>query len=74
MVNTVFEEISSSPEHIEFRIKVSIVEIYMEKIRDLLDISKSNLNVLFILNFKFLIFKIKFLIYFNINFFLDQRK
>jgi kinesin family member 5 len=50
MVNTVFDEISNSPEHIEWRIKVSIVEIYMEKIRDLLDISKNNLNVKIKLN------------------------
>jgi kinesin family protein 5 len=48
MVSQVFDEIQTSPEHIEFRIKVSIVEIYMEKIRDLLDISKNNLNVLLI--------------------------
>jgi kinesin family protein 5 len=40
MVDQVFNEIDNAPDHIEFRIKISIVEIYMEKIRDLLDISK----------------------------------
>ena len=40
MVDHVFEEISRAPDHFEFKIKVSIVEIYMEKVRDLLDISK----------------------------------
>lgn len=39
MVDMVFDTIYTSPDHIEFRIKVSIVEIYMEKIRDLLNIS-----------------------------------
>ncbi|EGR34442.1 kinesin heavy chain, putative [Ichthyophthirius multifiliis] len=45
MVNTVFNQITDSPEFIEFRIKVSIVEIYMEKIRDLLDTKKHNLVI-----------------------------
>ena len=34
-----------SPDHLEFRIKVSIVEIYMESLRDLLDIEKVNLKI-----------------------------
>lgn len=34
-----------SPENIEFRLKVSIVELYMEKVRDLLDISKHDLKI-----------------------------
>jgi len=34
-----------SPDHIEFKIKVSIVEIYMENIRDLLDKEKTNLKI-----------------------------
>lgn len=38
MVDYVFDTIYNSPDHIEFKIKVSIVEIYMEKIRDLLNI------------------------------------
>ncbi|EAR95613.3 kinesin motor catalytic domain protein (macronuclear) [Tetrahymena thermophila SB210] len=45
MVKTVFQHISDAPDHIEFRIKISIVEIYMEKIRDLLDNTKQNLVV-----------------------------
>lgn len=45
MVDTVFEHINEAPEHIEFRIKISIVEIYMEKIKDLLDNTKNNLIV-----------------------------
>lgn len=36
---------NTSPNHIEFRIKISIVEIYLEKIKDLLDTSKVNLHV-----------------------------
>jgi kinesin family protein 5 len=43
MVESVFNNIEKSPENLEFRIKVSIVEIYMEKIRDLLDLEKTNL-------------------------------
>lgn len=35
----------NSPDHLEYRIKVSIVEIYMEKIKDLLDNDKTNLHV-----------------------------
>ena len=45
MVNTVFEEIDHTPEHIEFKLKVSLVEIYMEKIRDLLEVSKTDLKI-----------------------------
>lgn len=40
-----FSTIEKSPENIEFRLKVSIVELYMEKIRDLLDISKQDLKI-----------------------------
>jgi kinesin family protein 5 len=40
MIDTVFTHIDESHEEVEFMIKVSIVEIYNEKIRDLLDISK----------------------------------
>ena len=42
MVSEIFNSISDSPDHIEWRIKVSVVEIYMERIRDLLDITKTN--------------------------------
>jgi kinesin family protein 5 len=36
MVETVFDHIKTSPPHIEFIVKVSIIEIYMEELRDLL--------------------------------------
>jgi len=45
MVDTVFESIMNTPDHIEFRVKLSIIEIYKERIRDLLDNSKNNLSV-----------------------------
>ncbi len=45
MVDTVFEKISQSSESIEFTVKAGMLEIYNEKIRDLLDPSKNNLNV-----------------------------
>jgi len=45
MVNTVFEAISATPDHIEFTVRVSIVEIYMEKIRDLICPEKINLKI-----------------------------
>lgn len=35
MVNTVFDYIEASPEYIEYRIKISVTELYMEKVRDL---------------------------------------
>ncbi|KAH7649599.1 kinesin heavy chain [Cryptosporidium bovis] len=45
MVHDVFETISNSEEHIEFQLKVSICEVYMERIRDLLDTSGSKNNL-----------------------------
>lgn len=45
MVSYVFKEIEDAPKEIEFSVKVSMVEIYMEKIRDLLDPVKTNLKV-----------------------------
>lgn len=45
MVGTVFEHISNSSDDTEFRIKISVIEIYMEKIRDLLNPSKSDLKI-----------------------------
>jgi kinesin family member 5 len=45
MVNFIFEQIGDSPPEIEFSVKVSMIEIYMEKIRDLLEPSKTNLKV-----------------------------
>ena len=45
MVKTVFEKIESASEDIEFTVKISMIEIYQEKIKDLLDPAKSNLKV-----------------------------
>lgn len=45
MVKTVFEKIENASEDIEFTVKVSMIEIYMEKIKDLIDPSKTNLKV-----------------------------
>lgn len=35
MVNTVFDYIEASPDYVEYRIKISVTELYMEKVRDL---------------------------------------
>jgi kinesin family protein 5 len=45
MVSTVFDYISDTPDHIEFTVKVSMIEIYMERIRDLLNPKKVNLKI-----------------------------
>jgi kinesin family protein 5 len=45
MIETIFNHIDESDEEVEFMIKVQIVEIYNEKIRDLLDISKTDLKI-----------------------------
>ena len=45
MVRTVFNRIETASEAIEFTVKVSMVEIYMEKIRDLIDPRKDNLRI-----------------------------
>lgn len=45
MVRAVFEKIDVASEDIEFTVKVSMVEIYMEKIKDLLDPIKTNLKI-----------------------------
>jgi len=45
MVRTVFNRIDATSDTIEFSVKVSMIEIYMEKIRDLMDPSKDNLKV-----------------------------
>jgi hypothetical protein len=45
MIRNVFSHIMNSSEDIEFTVKVSMIEIYMEKIRDLIDISRNNLNI-----------------------------
>lgn len=44
-INMLFESIMNSPEEIEFTVKTSMLEIYMEKIRDLIDLSRINLNI-----------------------------
>uniref|UniRef100_A0A672N298 Kinesin-like protein n=1 Tax=Sinocyclocheilus grahami TaxID=75366 RepID=A0A672N298_SINGR len=41
----IFNHIFAMDENLEFHIKVSYFEIYMEKIRDLLDVTKTNLSV-----------------------------
>uniref|UniRef100_A0A8C5GCN4 Kinesin-like protein n=1 Tax=Gouania willdenowi TaxID=441366 RepID=A0A8C5GCN4_GOUWI len=41
----IFNHIFSMDENLEFHIKVSYFEIYMDKIRDLLDVTKTNLSV-----------------------------
>mmetsp|Transcript_22169 Transcript_22169/g.3678 ORF Transcript_22169/g.3678 Transcript_22169/m.3678 type:complete len:83 (+) Transcript_22169:348-596(+) len=45
MVDEVFNAIEAAPGDIEFAVKVGYVELYMEKLKDLLDPSKSDLKV-----------------------------
>ena len=45
MVRGFFDKIADSPEDVEFAIRVSFLEIYNEKIRDLLDPKKNNLKI-----------------------------
>ncbi|CAJ1446183.1 unnamed protein product [Effrenium voratum] len=45
MIWSVFDGISQAADYIEFVVKVSIVEIYNERIRDLLDPKKDNLKI-----------------------------
>lgn len=45
MVEGIFNKIETAPEDIEFTVKVSMIEIYNEKIRDLLDPKKNNLKI-----------------------------
>lgn len=44
-INLLFDSILNANEDLEFTVKVSMLEIYMEKIRDLLDINRINLNI-----------------------------
>lgn len=44
-MNDIFNHIYSMEVNLEFHIKVSYYEIYLDKIRDLLDVSKVNLSV-----------------------------
>lgn len=45
IVQDIFNHIYQMDENLEFHIKVSYFEIYMDRIRDLLDVSKTNLSV-----------------------------
>ena len=45
MVRTIFNRIDNMSDNVEYTIKVSMAEIYMERIRDLLDPSKVNLKI-----------------------------
>ena len=45
MFEFIFDKISKEDPKIEFSIKCSYLEIYMEKIQDLLDAKKTNLQV-----------------------------
>ena len=45
MVGGIFEKIEWAAEDIEFSVKVSFIEIYNEKIRDLLNPEKVNLKI-----------------------------
>ena len=45
MVRTVFNRIETASESIEFTVKVSMIEIYMERIKDLIDPTKENLRI-----------------------------
>eukprot|EP01135_Chromosphaera_perkinsii_P011910 Nk52_evm27s2531 gene=Nk52_evmTU27s2531 len=40
-----FDSLALAPDCVEFSIKVSYLEIYMERIRDLLDVTKQNLQI-----------------------------
>lgn len=44
-VNSVFKTIEATDDSIEFILRVSMMEIYMERIRDLLDPTRENLQV-----------------------------
>lgn len=45
MIGHIYDRIKQEPSYIEFRIKVSMIEIYMEKIKDLLDTNKGDLKI-----------------------------
>jgi kinesin family protein 5 len=45
IVTHIFNVIDEASEDIEFTVKVSMIEIYMERIRDLMDPKKMNLQV-----------------------------
>jgi kinesin family protein 5 len=45
MISFIFDKIAKAEGDIEFTIKVSMVEIYMERIQDLIDRSKTDLRI-----------------------------
>lgn len=45
MITGFFKQIAAQPEDVEFSIKVSFVEIYNEKIKDLVDPRKNDLKI-----------------------------
>uniref|UniRef100_A0A1D1Z0L9 Kinesin-related protein 3 n=1 Tax=Anthurium amnicola TaxID=1678845 RepID=A0A1D1Z0L9_9ARAE len=45
VVDGLFEFIKSAEEATKYTVKMSMVEIYMEKVRDLFDLSKDNLQI-----------------------------
>ena len=45
MTQHVFEKIAQANSDIQFTIKVSMVEVYMEKVQDLIDRSKTDLKI-----------------------------
>ena len=45
MAEYVFYQVANADENIEFTIQASMIEIYMEKIRDLIVTSNDNLNI-----------------------------
>ncbi|CAE6082222.1 unnamed protein product [Arabidopsis arenosa] len=45
VVHGMFEQISSSNDFARYTVQLSMVEIYMEKVRDLLDLSKANIQI-----------------------------
>ncbi len=45
MVENIFDVISQASQNVEFTVKAAMIEIYNERIRDLLDTTKDNLNV-----------------------------
>lgn len=45
MVTHIFEDIANAPPEMEFQVKVSMIEIYMEKVKDLINPSAQNLKI-----------------------------
>ena len=45
MVSHIFEEIMNAPPEMEYQVKVSMIEIYMERVKDLINPSAQNLKI-----------------------------